>query len=183
FVHAHDDDTLGGASDDADPAHTLAIDDAVARDQHQLVARQHALDRNDLTGRLVDTEVDDALAAPGLQPVFLDVGALAASVLGYDEQRCALGPVRPADDHADNDVVATQADAAHARRDATHLAHVTLLEADRHTVARCQNHVVAARSDLHVDQLITVVDVDRIDADHPHVAVRVERRLLHGAAA
>ena len=68
-------------------------------------------------------------------------------------------------------IVRAQLDALHAGGVATHLAHVALVEADREAVLRGEHDVVRAARDLHVDQLVALLDLDRLDAGRARVRV------------
>src|SRR5690606_25051019 len=121
LIEGHETHALRGTPDHADLAHPLAVDDAVARDQHQLVVRQNALDRDDLSGLIIDTEVDHTHAAARLEAVIVDCSALAAPLLRRHEQRGFRAVLLADHDHSHDRVLAAQPDAANTGRDAAHL--------------------------------------------------------------
>src|SRR6185436_20150231 len=120
-----------------------------------------------------------ALAAAPLDPVVGQLAALAEAFLGNHQQ----GRVAPDHHHADQRVAGLQLDAFDAGGGAAHLAHVAFLEADAHAALGGQHDVVVAVGDLHVDQLVGILDVDRVDPVAARVPVGGEHRLLHGAVA
>src|SRR5690606_26408981 len=180
-IQRHEPNALGSASDHADLLDPLAVDHAVPGDEHELVVRQDFLDRDDLSGPRSDLPVDYALPAPALEPVVLDPASLPRSVLGHDDERCLDGGVLANDDQPDDVGALVEYDPSDAGRRAPLLARVALVESDRLPVACREDDLVIAFRDLDVDQLVALFDVDRIDADDTHVAVRAERGLLHDA--
>src|SRR5687768_10811782 len=66
LIQGHYANTLRGTPNDANLVDALTVHDTLARDEHQLVRIRHALDRDHLTGLLVDAEVDHAHAAARL---------------------------------------------------------------------------------------------------------------------
>src|ERR1019366_4627613 len=139
-------------------------------------------------GRL---NVDDALATARLQAVFIDVGALAVTLLRNreDEARfllvAVLGlPARLGGDRHANDVVAfAQVHASNAMGLAAHGPYVLFVEANRLAVVRRQENDLAAVGTTGGDQFVLLLDGDSVDANRPHLAEVLQRRLLHRPAA
>src|SRR5207249_3887203 len=78
-------------------------------------------------------------------------------------------------------VFLVERDALDAGRRAAHVAHVFLVEADAHAVPGRQHDVVLAVRDLHVDQLVALLDVDGANADRARVPKLRQHRLLDHA--
>src|SRR5207245_9641341 len=102
-------------------------------EHHLLVALEelHAHHRPVAAGGL---DVDYALAPPALQPVLLDVRALAVAVGGQREH----GAARAHHLHAHHLVALFELDALHAVGGAAHGPHVLLQEVDGHALASAQ---------------------------------------------
>ena len=66
---------------------------------------------------------------------------------------------------------------------APHVAHIGLVEAHREPVFRGEHDVVGPARHLHVDQLVLLVDLDRLDSGLPNVRIFRKRCLLDGAVA
>src|SRR4029077_19952390 len=157
----HDLDTLGVAARNADALDRHADHDPLLGDHHQLVVGQHLLEGDDVA-RLVRTlQGDDAPAAAVLDPVLIELGALAHALLGDGEQRGLAAH----DHHVDHLVLLVELDPFHAGGRASHVPHVLLVEADAHAVVRGEHDVVPAVGYLHVDQLVALFDVDGPDPD------------------
>src|SRR5690349_7783958 len=158
-----------GTTDD----HTMFCDD------HDLVGRQNFHQRNDIAGLLGPVHGNDALSAAFLDPVVPDVRALAEAVFGDHEQCC----VALDHDHSNYRIALAQLDALHAGGVASHLAHVHFVETDGQAVTRGKHDVVRATGDLHIDQLVTLLDLDCLDARRADVGILGQRGLFHGAVA
>src|SRR3989454_9391756 len=155
--HLH---TLRVATRDADALDRDPDDDALLGDHHQLVVGQHFLEGHDVAGLVGALQGDDAAAAAVLDAVLIELGALAHTPRGDGEQRGGASH----DHHVDHVILLVEGDAVHPRRRAAHVAHVLLVEPDAHAVARGEDDVVLAVGDLDVDELVTLLDVDGVDA-------------------
>src|SRR6266487_6816713 len=83
----HDLDALRVAAGDADALDRDADHDPLLGDHHQLVVGQHFLERNDIAGLGAALQGDDAAAAAVLNPVLVELGALAHPLFGHHEER------------------------------------------------------------------------------------------------
>src|ERR1019366_5754951 len=168
-----------------------ADDLAELADHHDLRLLVHQHDGNNLAVTRGRLNVDDALAAARLQTVFIDVRALAVTLLRNreDEARfllvAVLGlPARLGGDRHANDVVAfAQVHASNAMGLATHWPYVLFIEANRLAIVRRQENDLAAVGTTGGDQFVLLLDGDGVDANRPHVAEVLQRRLLHRPAA
>src|SRR5690606_10326867 len=118
----------------------------------------------------------DPLPAAVLKAVFTHFRAFAVAVLRDAEYRHVVMGNR----HADDAVALIEANPNHAVRGAAHGPDVLLREADRHTLVRRDQDVVVAGGQLHVDELIVLVEVDGDDPRAARVAKGLEAGLLHG---
>src|SRR3989440_4831287 len=172
--HLH---ALGVATRDADALDRHADHDALLGDHHQLVVREHLLEGDDVAGLVRTLQRDDAPSAAVLHAVLVELGALAHPLFGDDEQRRLASHHH----HVDHVVFLVELDPLHAGRRASHVPHVFLVEADAHPVPRGQHDVVAAVGDLHVDQLVALLDVDGADPHRARIAELRQDGLLHDA--
>ena len=109
-----------------------------------------------------------AEAAAALIAVFAHVGALAEAFFRNAEDVFSLCTAAGADHY----VVLTQADAAHADCRTAHDTHVTLREADGKTVAGGDHDVLVTFCRYDGNELVTLVEGDRPDADVAQVLQR-----------
>src|SRR5882672_7494781 len=173
----HDFHALRVAAGDADPLDRDADHDALLGDHHQLVVWQHFLERDDVAGLGAALQGDDAAAAAVLNPVLLQLGALAHAFLRHHEQRGLAAH----HDHVDHVILLVELDPLHARRGPPHVPDVFLVKADAHTVVRGEDDVVLAVGHLHVDQLVALLDVDGANAVRAWIPEFRQHRLLHDA--
>src|SRR5262245_65695967 len=97
-------------------------------------------DADDLAVAIGRVDVDDADAASRLEPVFLELGALAVAVLADGQHRAPL----PDDLHRHDLAVVAERDAADAVRAAAHRADVLFVEAHRHPIPRTEEGLIPA---------------------------------------
>src|SRR6185436_9957430 len=171
-------DPLRGAADGADVVGQHPQDHALLRDDQQLVAGLDVGDADDGAVAVGGGDVDDADPAARLDAILLDLGALAVAALGHRQQ----GADRLHRLHGDDVIVAAQRDAADAVGGAAHRPHVGLLEADRHAVARADEHLAGAVGLLHGNHRVALLDAHRDDAAGARVAEAGQRGLLDHAA-
>src|SRR4029453_11878685 len=179
LFHLDQPDPLRRAADDANVAGLHAQDHPLLRDQHDLVVFEHVGHAHDLAVAIGGLDVDDADAAAALEPVLLELGALAVAVLRDRQERAA----RFHHFHGDHFVVFAERDATDAVGRAAHRAYVTLLEPDRHAVAGAEEHLGAAIRELDGDHRVALLDADRVDAARAWIAERAEIGLLDHALA
>src|SRR5882672_10225690 len=122
----HDLHALRVAAADADALDGDANHDPLLGDHHQFVIGEHFLERDDIAGLGAALQRDDAAAAAVLNPVLVQLGALAHALLGHHEQRGLAAH----HDHIDHVVLLVELDALHARRRAPHVPHVFFVEAN-----------------------------------------------------
>src|SRR5688572_12863771 len=167
--------------------------DALLRDEHQLVRVAHGRHADHVAVTVVRLDVDHALAAALDEAVRVDGRALAEAVdAGGQHHADVAGVALRDDDHADDFVhagrlfvrliVLGQLDAAHATRGTAHGADVRLLEADSHALLRAEQDLVVPVGDFDRDERIAVFQADGDDAVRADVRVGAEGRLLHDAA-
>src|SRR5688572_11317865 len=167
--------------------------DALLRDEHQLVRVAHGGHADDVAVSVVRLDVDHALAAALDEAVRVDGRALAEAVdAGGQHHADVAGVALRDDDHADDFVhagrflvglvVLGQLDAAHAARGTAHRVNVRPLEANRHALLRAEQDLVVRAGDLDRDDRIGVFQPDGDDAVRADVGVGAEGRLLHAAA-
>src|SRR5256886_4738353 len=173
----HDLHALGVAAGDANPLDRHPDHDALLGDHHQLVVGEHLFERDDVAGLVRALQGDDTASAAVLHAVLVELGALAHPLFRDGEQRRLASH----HDHVDHVVLLVELDPFHAGRRAPHVAHVLLVEADAHAVTGGEHDVVAAVGDLHVDQLVALLDVDGADPHPARIAELGEPRLLHHA--
>ena len=111
--------------------------------------------------------------------VFLDRGTLAVALLGYCQQRRACAGAARANDI----VVPAQLYAAHADGGSAHWARILLVEADGHTVVRCDEDVLVAAGLDDGDKLVALVKIQRSYAVCADVLQRGLAHALDGAVA
>src|SRR6266545_6424141 len=133
----HDLHALRVAAADADALDGDANHDPLLGDHHQLVVGEHFLEGDDVARLGTALQRDDAAAAAVLNPVFVELRALAHPLLGHHEQRGLAAH----HDHVDHVVLLVELDALHAGRRAPHVAHVLLVETDAHAVVRGEDDV------------------------------------------
>src|SRR5512141_1915255 len=144
-----------------------ADEDALLRDDEEMVPFRHGRDSDDRAVLFRDPHVDDARAAARLVPVLGDVRSLAEALLGDREKRAGfLHEI-----HLDDDVVSFQLDPLDARRVAPHRPRVGLGELDSHAEARPEENLPLSVRDLRREQLVVVVQLDRDDALLSRVSV------------
>src|SRR5205823_4989795 len=85
-------------------------------------------------------------------------------------------------DHADDVILADEADALDAAGVAAHGAGVGLVEANGHAAPRTQEHLVAGLDLGDADERVLVIEVDADQAALADVAVLLQARLLDQAA-
>ena len=121
---------------------------------------------------------DDPLAAALLHAVLVDRRALAHAPLDVTTSSVAsrLMTTIPI-----TLIARSELDALHAGRVAPHLAHVLSWKRIDSPWRRREHDVVRAARHLHVDQLVAVLDLDRLDARRARVRVLRQRGLLHRA--
>src|SRR5439155_347740 len=165
------------ATRDADALDRHADHDSLLGDHHQLVVGEHLFEGDEVAGLVRTLQRDDAPSAAVLHAVLVELGALAHPLFGDDEQR----RLAPHHDHVDHVVLLVELDPLHAGRRAAHVPHVLLVEPDAHPVAGGEHDVVPAVGDLHVDQLVALLDVDGADPDRARIAELRQDGLLDDA--
>src|SRR5450759_2195606 len=155
-----------------------ADEDALLRDDEEMVPFRHGRDSDDRSVLLRDPHVDNARAAACLVTILGDVRPLAEAFLGDREERARLLD----EVHLDDDVVPLQLDPLDARRATPHGPRVGLGKLDPHAEARAEKHLPRAVRDLRREQLVVVLQLDRDDALLARVAVGREHGLLDEAA-
>src|SRR4051795_1894843 len=140
-------DPLGGA-----PLHL-----AGRRDREQILILRPDERAGEQAGLLRDLVADHALATAALDRVIGEPRALPVAVLRDADHLLALG--RQAE--LDHLVFFGQAHADHAGGRTAHRTREPLLEPDGLALARYEEHVVLAVGELHVDQFVVGLQVDR----------------------
>src|SRR5690606_10456073 len=130
--------TLGVAALHGDFRHPGSHQRATIGNQHDLVAVGNLNSPDHGAVALTDLHADHSLAATAIEREVLIVGALAVAVLTDRQDLFAL--LR--NDQGDDRVLLRQTDAPHAARRTTHLADISLVEAD-HLAAAAAQHDVA----------------------------------------
>ena len=123
--------------------------------------------------------VDDALAAPVLEPVLFRQGEPPKAGLADGEDHLAL----PNHIHAHNGVVVQQSHNLHAPGAAAHGTHIVFVHAQGHAVSGGHNQVVVARGNLYPGQRIALVQVHGNQARLAHIVKERELGALHHAPA
>src|SRR5688500_5840466 len=174
FIEMDESDPLSDTTRDADLRHRGTDDYAVPGDQHDLIFRKHFHHSHHVTGLLGAVDGDDPLPAAPLHTIVVDVRALAEPFLGdHENRRVALD-----DDHSDERIAFAELDSLHSGRVAAHLAYVLLMESHGKPVFRREDDVVRSARHLNVDQSITRLDLDCLDAGLTNVRVLRESALL-----
>ena len=119
-----------------------------------------------------------------MQPVFLDICALAESILRDSQDAIgSLLVLLGRDGGADHVIVLGEVDAAHAEGRTAHRAHVAFIEADRHAEVRGEENNLRAIGDAGGDELIFLIDANGNDAAGHDVGEILERSFLHRTLA
>src|SRR5690606_11874975 len=124
---------------------------------------------------------DDALAAAALGGEVGHRCALAVAVLADDED--GVGAVARARAHPDQGVPGRQRDATDAARLPAHGPHLVLLEANRLALLGHQDDVGVLPGQLDLDQLVALVDANRLDAGAADLGEGAGHGLLDRAQA
>src|SRR4029077_15988186 len=153
-------DALRGATDGAHVVGLHAQNHALLRDDEQLVAFVNVGHADDVPVAIAGGDVDDADAAPRLDTVLVDFGALPVSVLGHGQQRAS----RADHFHRHHVVVVPERDPADTVRGAPHRTNVAFLEPDGHAGAGADEDFARPVGNLHGNHGVAVLDPHRDDA-------------------
>src|SRR5690349_24969683 len=179
FVEIDEFDPLRDTTCHSDLRHRATNDHTMFCDDHDFIRRQNFHQRNDIAGFFGSVNRDDALATAFLDSVIPDVGTLAKAVFRDHKQRC----ITLDNDHANDGIALAQLDTLAPGCVASHLTDVLLVEANRQAVTCCEHDVIGAARHLHVDQLVTLLDLDCLDSRRANVGILRQRGLFDRAVA